>query len=97
MTPTLPSVSARMCRKTPEEPVIKKTISRDEEGPATECPTLHDLCLSRAVRVAVIMYMVVSMRVPVVVPMVVSMRVPVVVSMVVSMRVPVVVSMRVPM
>ena len=81
MTPTLPSVSARMCRKTPEEPVIKKTISRDEEGPATECPTLHDLCLSRAVRVAVrvavIMYMVVSMRVPVVV----SMRVPVVVSM----------------
>lgn len=73
MTPTLPSVSARMCRKTPEEPVIKKTISRDEEGPATECPTLHDLCLSRAVRVAVrvavIMYMVVSMRVPVVVSM----------------------------
>ena len=77
MTPTLPSVSARMCRKTPEEPVIKKTISRDEEGPATECSTLHDLCLSRAVRVAVIMYMVV----PMVVSVVVSMRVPVVVSM----------------
>lgn len=54
MTPTLPSVSARMCRKTPEEPVIKKTISRDEEGPATECPTLHDLCLSRYVRAEIV-------------------------------------------
>ena len=71
MTPTLPSVSARMCRKTPEKQVVKKTISRDEEGPATECPTLHDLCLSRTVRVAVIMHMVVSM----VVSMRVSMRV----------------------